>query len=88
MTGAQETNTSSKPKGLRKLLQFGFSRWDFRISYIFFIVFAVVFIQALGGKERYNWITWIDALQTSLLFYILAVASSLHYKLLGSKNDD
>ena len=88
MTDAQESKTSLKPKGLRKYLQFGVSRWDVTISGIVSLFFFVVFMRALEGVERYDWITWVDALQTSLLFYIVAIASNLHYKLLGSKNDE
>lgn len=87
MTNGPDTNTAPTPKGWRKHLQLRINRWDATISYLFSLFFIYVFVRNLLGEVDFDWITWVDAMQTGLLFYIMAVVSNLHYKLLDSKKD-
>lgn len=87
MTDGQDTNTTPEPKGWRKKLQFGVSRFEVGLSVLFGIFFFGVFVYVFVKPEKLEWITWLDALQTYLLFWILATASSLHIKLIESKKD-
>ena len=88
MIDGLDSNKSSKLKSLRKYVELGASRWEVTLFSIFSIFFFVVIFLILDGSERFDWITWVDAMQTSLLFYILAVVTKLHYKLLGPKIGD
>lgn len=87
MTEQQDTNTSPELKGWRKYLQVRISRWDATISYTASFFFIFVLLRILLGDEDFNWITWVDALQTGLLCGILGVVFSLHYKLVDTNQD-
>ena len=88
MTNGPDTNTAPTPKGWREKFQFKVSRFEAGLNSLYGIFFLGVFMMILLFEpEQLEWITWLDALQTYLLFSILARVSSLHYKLIESKKD-